>query len=108
MLLRDTKSKGPPRAAVLVILILLLAAFACVAGCGSTGLRTTRFLLVSDYLNNRVLFYSFPLSTDQSANGVLGQGEFTTAGSALTAATFSGPVGTARGQCRQYLCQRPA
>ncbi|MFZ3211084.1 MAG: NHL repeat-containing protein [Terriglobales bacterium] len=50
---------------------------------------------MSDGANNRVLFYSFPLSTDQGANGVLGQGEFTTSGSALTAATFSEPVNTA-------------
>jgi sugar lactone lactonase YvrE len=95
MQIRDAKSTTPPRAAMLAILILLLAAFACVAGCGSSSLRTTHFLLVSDGVNNRVLFYSFPLSTDQSASGVLGQGEFTTAGSALTAATFAVPVNTA-------------
>ncbi len=95
MRLCDAKSTGPPRAAFLAIVILLLAALACLEGCGSSGLRQTRFLLVSDGANNRVLFYSFPLSTDQGANGVLGQGEFTTSGSALTAATFSEPVNTA-------------
>ncbi len=95
MQLRDGKSTTFPRAALVVIAIFLLAAFASLAGCGSSGSRTTRFLVVSDSGNNRVLFYDSPFSTDESASGVLGQGEFTTSGSALTAATFSVPVDTA-------------
>jgi len=95
MQLRDAKSTGPPRVALLAIVILLLAALASSAGCGSSGSRTTRFFVVSDSGNNRVLFYDSPFSTDESASGVLGQGEFTTAGSAPTAATFNLPVSTA-------------
>lgn len=96
MQLHDGKSTTFPRAALVVIAIFLLAAFASLAGCGSsTSSHTTRFLVVSDSGNNRVLFYNSPFSTDESASGVLGQGEFTTAGSALTAATFNLPVSTA-------------
>ncbi len=57
MQLGDGNNPTSPRAAVVAIGILLLAAFAGLAGCSTTGgsLHTTRFLFVSDSGNNRVL-----------------------------------------------------
>ncbi|MGA9207628.1 MAG: NHL repeat-containing protein [Terriglobales bacterium] len=77
--------------------ILLLAAFACLAGCTTTGgnPHTTSFLFVSDSGNNRVLIYDTPFSTGESANVVLGQADFTTGTSGLTAATLNQPANTA-------------
>lgn len=95
MQLGDERRTTFARVAVVVIAIFLLAAFASLAGCGSSTSHTTRFLFVTDSGNNRVLIFNTPLTSDQSANGVLGQGEFTTSGSALTAATFLEPVDTA-------------
>jgi sugar lactone lactonase YvrE len=97
MQLGDGNDTTWPRAAAPAIGILLLAAFACLAGCSTTGgnLHTTRFLFVSDSGNNRVLIYDTPFSTGESASVVLGQGEFTTAGAALTAATFDEPANVA-------------
>ncbi len=95
MQLPDGRAIISPRAAMAIVVLVLLA-FACLTGCGNSGTsHTTRLLLVSDGGNNRVLIYNSPLGNDQSANVVLGQGEFTTAGSALTAATFNLPVSTA-------------
>ena len=49
-------------------------------------------ILVSDSVNNRVLIYNAPFSSDESASVVLGQAGFTTATAALTAAGMSMPV----------------
>ncbi len=85
------------RAAGMVLVALLFAGIAFLAGCGSSGtiLRTTRFLVVSDSGNNRVLIYNFPFSNGQSANVVLGQASFTTGATALTATGMNLPVNVA-------------
>ncbi len=85
---------------VMVAAVVLLATFALLAGCGNSGtsgitVRTTRFLLVSDTGNNRVLIYNLPVSNGQSANVVLGQSSFTTGNPALTASGMNFPVGNA-------------
>jgi sugar lactone lactonase YvrE len=98
MQLRDAKSTTSPRAAVVVISIFLLAAFASWAGCGTSTHTTphaTRSLVVPDSGNNRVLIYNSPFGTDESASVVLGQSQFTTNGTGLTAATMNSPTDTA-------------
>ncbi len=97
MQLGDGNKTTSPRAAVVAIVILLLVAFACLAGCSTSGgsLHTTRFLFVSDTGNNRVLIYDTPFSTGESASVVLGQPGFTTATVALTAAGMNQPYATA-------------
>ena len=55
----------------------------------------TTSLMVADFFNNRVLIYDTPFSTDQSANVVLGQANFTTATAGATASTMNCPVGVA-------------
>ena len=64
MQLRDGKSTTYPRAAVAALAIFVLAAFAFWAGCGSSSTstpiplsHTTRYVVVSDYYNARVLIY---------------------------------------------------
>jgi len=97
MQLGDGNNTTWPRAAVVAIGILLLAAFACLAGCTTSGgnSHTTSFLFVSDGGNNRVLIYNSPFSTGESGNVVLGQADFTTGTSGLTAATFNQPANIA-------------
>jgi len=78
MQLRDKNKTTSLRTAAVAALMLAVAAFANLAGCGSTSPRTTvpptvTTLLVSDSDNNRVLIYNSPFSTDESANVVLGQ-----------------------------------
>jgi sugar lactone lactonase YvrE len=97
MQLANEKNTTSLARAAVAILVVLLAAFAWLVGCSSSSnLRTTRFLLVSDSGNNRVLFYNFPFSTNESASGVLGQGEFMTSGTGLTPETFNEPVNAAQ------------
>ena len=97
MQIGDGNNPTSPRAAVAAIVILSLVAFAGLAGCSTTGgsLHITRFLFVSDSGNDRVLIYDTPFSTGESASVVLGQGEFTTAGTGLTAVTFDEPANIA-------------
>jgi len=97
MQLGDGNNTTAPRAAAVAIGILLLVAFAGLAGCSTSGggLHTTHFLFVSDGGNNRVLIYDTPFSTGESASVVLGQGDFTTGASGLTAATFNQPANIA-------------
>jgi sugar lactone lactonase YvrE len=97
MQLRDEKNIASLRTPIVVLVVLLLAALACLAGCGDSGtlFGATRFVLVSDEGNNRVLIYNLPLSNGQSANVVLGQGSFTTSASALSATGLNMPVATA-------------
>jgi sugar lactone lactonase YvrE len=52
---------------------------------------TTTAVFVSDYSNARVLGYSVPLSTGQSASVVLGQPNFTSKTSALSASGMKSP-----------------
>ncbi len=101
MHLRDGKSSTSTHTAAVVIAIFVLAAFATWAGCGSSTSTTTpppamHFLVVSDFNNNRVLIYDSPFTTDESASVVLGQSQFTTLGSGLTATAMDGPFDTAQ------------
>jgi sugar lactone lactonase YvrE len=79
----------------ILIAIFLVAAFACLAGCGSGSSNvsnTTASIAVADYGNSRALLYSAPLSDNQSASVVLGQADFTTATAALTATGMNAPA----------------
>jgi hypothetical protein len=113
--------------------VVLIALVALLLGCGSSGASlSTRFMIVADFDNNRVLIYDTPLSTGQSASVVLGQADFTTAtadiavaagaagaaGGGPTASTMSGPAATAEdsagnlyvaenGNCRVTQFQPP-
>ncbi len=71
------------------------------SGTVTTGAITTvtivcpNYMIVPDFSNNRVLIYDAPLSTNQSANVVLGQPNFTTATAGTTASTMNDPVAVA-------------
>ena len=75
------------------ILVLVCLALGFLMSCNSISSpssmplsHATRYLVVSDYYNYRVLIYDSPFSTGESASVVLGQGNFTTiAGFGLTA-----------------------
>lgn len=54
-------------------------------------------LWVADEVNNRVLEFTFPLSTGQSATLVIGQGSFTTGTAATSADGLNHPFGVAFG-----------
>lgn len=116
-------------AASAVVLVTLATAL---LGCGSSSaIVPTRFMIVADFDNNRVLIYDTPPSTGQSASVVLGQADFTTAtadiavaagavavGGGPTASTMSAPAATAvdragnlyvaeNGNCRVTQFQPP-
>jgi len=55
----------------------------------------TTSLAVADFSNNRVLVYDTPFNTDEPANFVLGQANFTTATSGATGITMNQPTGVA-------------
>jgi NHL repeat len=75
-----------------VVLIMLAA---LLLGCGSdSAIVPTRFLIVADFDNNRVLIYDTPPSTAESASVVLGQADFTTATADIAAAIPAGAAGT--------------
>jgi len=62
-------------------------------------------VIVSDEVNNRVLIYDVPFSSDQNAQVVLGQANLTTAVQAMTAAGMNGPTATAvDGSGNLYVC----
>ncbi len=52
-------------------------------------------LWVSDYANNRVLEFSTPLSTGETASLVIGQTDFTSSGSGTTQSTLAAPFSVA-------------
>lgn len=91
MQLRDGRNPGSLRAALAAIAVLVLAALACLMGCGNNGGRTTRFLIVSDNDNNRILIYDAKFSNGQSANVVLGQASFTANTVGLSATGMNSP-----------------
>lgn len=95
MQFRDGKSTTSARAAVVVFAVFFLAIFAFLAGCGNSSTPATRFLVVPDNVNNRVLIYDSPFSTDESASVVLGQSQFTTSDTALSATGMNSPTDTA-------------
>lgn len=89
----NTRAQRTERAIVAVV----LAAFACLTGCGDSGTRhltpqaTTR-IAVADRGNNRVLLYNAPLGTGESATVVLGQADFIGATPAVSATGMSSPA----------------
>jgi hypothetical protein len=68
-------------------------ASAAITNVAVTCQTITTSLAVADFFNNRVLIYNTPFNTDQSANVVLGQANFTTATPGATANTMNGPIG---------------
>jgi sugar lactone lactonase YvrE len=86
----EGKKRISQRAAMAIVVFGLLA-FACLTGCSSSG-RSTKAIAVVDYGNNRVLVYNYPITTNgQAANLVLGQPDFVSRGSALTATGMQEP-----------------
>lgn len=73
-------------------ILVLLAVGAFLLSCGgSGGNSTTKHVIVADSTNVRVLVYSAPLSTDQSASVVLGQSSLTATTTGTSATTMTGP-----------------
>ena len=90
----EGKKRISQRVAMAIVVLAVLAAFACLTGC-SNG-RSTRAIAVADQGNNRVLIYIYPINTnDQAANVVLGQPDFVSNAGATTAIGMAHPDGTA-------------
>ena len=70
----------------------LIAIAATLVGCGSGNSAATKYIAVADSSNNRVLLYSVPVTTGQTAGFVLGQADFTSSGSATSATGLSYPI----------------
>jgi len=81
------------RVFVAITLGIMLAATAVLIACGNSS--QTRFLLAADTENSRVLLYSSPFITGQSATAVLGQASATSSAApgAPTAALMAAPTG---------------
>jgi sugar lactone lactonase YvrE len=72
---------------------VLLLVGAILIGCGSSSrVAPTKYVLVSDSENNRVLLYPVPITTGESATVVLGQPDLTSSGIATTAAGMDYPT----------------
>jgi sugar lactone lactonase YvrE len=90
----EGKNRISRRAAMTMVVFVVLVAFSCLTGC-SNG-RSTRAIAVSDEGNNRVLIYNYPITANgQSANVVLGQADFVSNGAGLSATGMDIPDGTA-------------
>src|SRR5271166_1771382 len=85
--------------AIAMISFLCLLAAGIFAGCSdsSSGAasQTTRSIVVADMNNNRIVLYNLPISTNQSANAVLGQPDFTANEAHLQATGMTAPWATA-------------
>lgn len=75
-----------------VLTLLTLLSLTTLCGCSSASgtnttppQATTQFMVAADSFNHRVLIFSYPLSTDESASTVFGQSDFTSTGHATTA-----------------------
>ena len=107
MRLPDRKRTISRRAAMAIVVIAVLVAFACLTGCssgssssssgsggsgsGGSG-ESTKAIAVADSANNRVVIYNYPLNTDgQAANVVLGEPDFVSSGAALSATGIDQP-----------------
>jgi sugar lactone lactonase YvrE len=74
----------------MAIVVPGLLAFACLTGCSSS--RSTKAIAVADQGNNRVLIYNYPITTNgQAANLVLGQADFVSSATAVTATGMDEP-----------------
>ena len=91
MRLSEGKKRISQRVAMAVVVLVALAAFACLTGCSNSG-RSTKAIAVADQDNNRVLVYNYPITSNgQAANVVLGQADFVSSVSATTATGMSEP-----------------
>lgn len=82
-------------AAMLLAAPVLLTFIGCGSGPGSVVQvppPTTRFLLVADSFNSRVVLFDSPFSTGEAASTVLGQDNFTTSTQATTASGLGFPA----------------
>lgn len=91
----ENKNMPNKRASVCLTAALLAIAASMIACGGSTAptpIPSTKYIAVADSDNSRVLLYSVPVSTGQAANFVLGQPDFTTSTSAISATGLDFPV----------------
>ena len=87
----EGKKRISQRVAMAIVVLAVLAAFACLTGCSSSG-RSTKAIAVADTGNNRVLIYKYPITTyGQPANLVLGQPGFITNGAVASAIGMTAP-----------------
>jgi len=91
-------SENSPRRLLLAKLLLAAPALLTCVGCGSGSgsvVRVpppTRFLLVADSFNSRVVLFDSPYSTGEAAIMVLGQDSFTSSAQATTASGLRFPA----------------
>lgn len=70
----------------------------CLSTCVSVALDSSDNVYISDFGNRRVLIYNKPLTTDSTADKVIGQADFTTNTinqGGLSASSLAGPYGVA-------------
>ena len=95
-------SENSPRRLLLAAMLLAALALPTFVGCGSGSGSVvqvpppppppTRFLLVADSFNSRVVLFDSPFSTGEAAITVLGQNSFTTSTQATTASGLGFPA----------------
>lgn len=92
-------SEDSPRRLLLAAMLLAAPALLTFVGCGSgpgsvvqVPPPSTRFLLVADSFNSRVVLFDSPFSTSEAASTVLGQDSFTTSTQATTASGLGFPA----------------
>jgi len=92
-------NEGSPRGLVLAAMLLAVPALLTLVGCSSgpgsvvqIPPPTTRFLLVADSFNSRVVLFDSPFSTGEAASTVLGQDSFTTSAQATAASGLALPA----------------
>ena len=92
-------NEDSPRGLLLAAMLLAAPALSAFIGCSSgpgsvvqVPPPTTRFLLVADSFNSRVVLFYSPFSTGEAASTVLGQDSFTTSTQATTASGLAFPA----------------
>jgi len=91
-------TEDSPRRLLLLPTILAASALLTFGGCGSGSGSVvqvpppTRFLLVADSFNSRVVLFNSPFGTGETASTVLGQESFTTSTHATTASELAFPA----------------
>jgi NHL repeat len=92
----EGKNTISQRGAMAIVILAVLAAFACLTGCSSSNGRSTKAIAVADTNNSRVLIYNYPITSNgQAANLVLGQPDFVSSGFAVTATGMDDPYDVA-------------
>jgi len=90
-------------------LALLSLTAAMLLGCGASSVVPTRMLVTADMMNNRVLVYNAPFSTNQAASFVLGQPDFAHATPKFAADSMALPTAAAvDGNGNIYVAQQGA